>query len=158
MGDSDSGAANGRRLLFLHVEDDPNDAFFVRHAFKKGSPGVTLLTVADGREAQNYLSGSSGYGDRARHPLPDLVLMDLKLPRMTGLEVLEWMKSQPGLKDIPVFILSSSSEQSDVERVQALGANGYLSKQGNINILVEIVRGLVELAAAAQSKVPTDGR
>jgi CheY-like chemotaxis protein len=72
--------------------------------------------------------------------------MDLKLPRMTGLEVLEWMKSKAELRELPVFILSSSSEKSDVERAHALGANGYFPKQGTIQGLGEIVRALLAFA------------
>ena len=133
----------GTMLRILHVEDDPNDAFLVGHAFKKEAPMVRIAVVTDGREAQEYLAGKGRHEGQER---PDLVLMDLKLPRMTGLEVLEWMKSQTGLQKLPVFILSSSSEKSDVDRAHALGANGYFSKQGTITGLTEIVRALLAFA------------
>jgi CheY-like chemotaxis protein len=142
----------GRPLTVLHVEDDPDDVFFVRHAFQKAAPGVALVVVIDGRDAQSYLVGAGPYADRARHPMPDLVLMDLKLPRMTGLEVLEWMKGQDDLREIPVFILSSSSEPSDVERAHSLGVNGYLAKQASVGALVEIVKGLMSVAADRRAK------
>ena len=152
MPECDSKLPPGRPLHCLYVEDDSNDAFFARHAFRKAAPEASLIVVADGREAQSYLLGSDAYGDRSRHPIPDLVLLDLKLPRMTGLEILEWMKSQPGLKELPVFILSSSSEPSDVERAHALGVSGYLSKKGNVGGLVELVRGLVAVAEGSRSR------
>jgi CheY-like chemotaxis protein len=130
-------------LRILHVEDDANDAFLVGHAFRKEAPQVRVAVVTDGREAQEYLAGKGRHEGTAT---PDLVLMDLKLPRMTGLEVLEWMKSQAELREVPVFILSSSSEKSDVERAHALGANGYFPKQGTIKGLIEIVRALMAFA------------
>jgi CheY-like chemotaxis protein len=137
MSDIDAG------LRILHVEDDANDAFLVGHAFKKEAPQVRVAVVTDGREAQEYLAGKGRHEGKAA---PDLVLMDLKLPRMTGLEVLEWMKSREELRRLPVFILSSSSEKSDVERANALGVNGYFSKQGTIQGLVEVVRALIAFA------------
>jgi CheY-like chemotaxis protein len=133
-----SDVATGLRIL--HVEDDANDAFLVGHAFRKAAPQVQVSVVSDGREAQEYLTGKGRH--QGTEP-PDLVLMDLKLPRMTGLEVLEWMKSQAELRKMPVFILSSSSEKRDVERAHALGVNGYFPKQGTIQGLAEIVQALL---------------
>jgi CheY-like chemotaxis protein len=144
MPSPDSGSKGS---IFLHVEDNPDDVFFVRHAFRKAAPKDRLLAVSDGKEAQDYLLGSAPFEDRTTHPLPDLVLMDLKLPRMTGLEVLEWMKTRPGLKDIPVFILSSSSEKSDVDRATSLGADGYFSKPGDAKALTAIVQDLLDFLA-----------
>jgi len=140
-------------LRVLHVEDDPNDVFLIGRAFRKATPEVVLVAVSDGRQAQAYLSGSEPFGDRMQHPLPDIVLLDLKLPKMTGLELLEWMKGEASLKEIPVFILSSSSEPSDVKRAHALGVNGYLSKQGTPKALAEMAQGLRAFASGrAQSK------
>lgn len=139
---------SGVGLRILHVEDDPNDAFLVEHAFRKAAPTVSLVLVSDGREAQDFLAGTGRHRDRV---LPDLVLMDLKLPRMTGLEVLAWMKSQTALCRLPVFILSSSSEKGDVDRAEALGVNGYFSKQGSIQALVAIVRRVLDAAAQLSS-------
>ncbi len=139
----------GPALRFLHVEDNPDDVFFVRHAFRKAAPEVYLVAVSDGKEAQDYLLGAVPFQDRATHPLPDLLLMDLKLPKMTGVEVLGWMKTRPELKDIPVFILSSSSEKADVESADLLGAKGYFSKPGSVKALMEIVRRLLDFLSAA---------
>ncbi|HVE40162.1 MAG TPA: response regulator [Planctomycetota bacterium] len=139
----------GPAFRFLHVEDNPDDAFFARHAFRKAAPEIQLLAVSDGKEAQDYLLGAAPFHDRSTHPLPDLLLMDLKLPKMTGLEVLGWMKARPELKDIPVFILSSSSEKSDVESAGLLGAKGYFSKPGSVKALTEIVQKLLDFLSAA---------
>src|SRR2546421_2945997 len=119
-------------LVILHVEDDPNDLFFVQHAFNKVTPTATLHDVRDGELATRYLSGQPPYEDRGRHPTPDLVLMDLKLPKRNGHEVLEWIRSQPGMRTMPVVILSSSTERSDIERAYRLGANAYVAKQGDL--------------------------
>jgi len=143
MPNPDPGS-QGSPFRFLYVEDNPDDVFFVRHAFRKAAPQIQLLAVSDGKAAQDYLLGAVPFQDRSTHPLPELVLMDLKLPMMTGLEVLEWMKGQPGLRDIPVFILSSSSEKPDVERAGSLGANGYFTKPGSMKALMEIVQRLLD--------------
>jgi CheY-like chemotaxis protein len=126
-----------RPIHVLHVEDDPNDVFLVKHGLGRVAPQARVSVVADGRQAQSYLAGEGVYADRSRHPMPDLVLMDLKLPRMSGLEVLEWMKTRPDLASLPVFILSSSTERTDVERAKLLGANGYHSKQGSLKASLE---------------------
>lgn len=139
-------------LVILHVEDDPNDVFFVRRAFSKVSPEVALFNAVDGEEAKAFLEGRAPFEDRAAHPLPSLVLMDLKLPRMNGHEVLEWMRAQPSLAAIPVVILSSSSERTDMERAYGLGANAYLTKQGDLNELVGIVKGIAAYATTVHEE------
>jgi CheY-like chemotaxis protein len=138
--------------VILHVEDDPNDVFFVQRAFAKVHPGVTLLTVADGSEAQAYLEGRPPYDDRDRYPMPSLVLMDLKLPKKNGLEVLEWMKGLPTLKAIPVIILSSSTEKCDVERAYELGANAFVAKRGDLKGLVSLAEGIAVYADAVRRR------
>lgn len=133
-------------VVILHVEDDANDVFFVRYAFEKVAPDVRLCAVNDGEQAERYLAGAPPFDDRTTHPLPTLVLMDLKLPRCDGLEVLQWIRSQPALERLPVVILSSSTERSDMERAYALKANAYVSKQGDLKQLIEIVRGVITYA------------
>ena len=85
----------------LLVEDDPNDVFLVERAVRKAGVRATLQVVGDGDKAVAYLGGQGPYTDRERHPLPVLVLLDLKLPRRSGLEVLTWLRQQPGLKRLP---------------------------------------------------------
>src|SRR5579872_3127592 len=98
--------------VILHVEDDPNDVTLVGLAFRKAKADSVLVVVNDGEQAINYLNGEGKYADRANHPFPALVLLDLKLPRKTGLEVLAWVRSQPQpeLKRLPVVMLTSSNQ------------------------------------------------
>src|SRR4051794_22794200 len=101
----------------LLVEDNVDDAFFVKRSFEKAFDDVDLHVVGDGEAAVAWLEQS---------PLPDLVLLDLKLPRMTGFEVLAWMRGRDTLKRLPVVVLTSSRERRDVDEAYDLGANSYL--------------------------------
>ena len=126
----------------LLVEDDPNDVALTDRAFKKASVTHPLQVVTDGEQAVDYLSGKGSFADRALHPLPALLLLDLKLPRRSGFEVLEWVRSQPGLKRLPVVVLTSSTESRDVNRAYDMGANSYLVKPVAFDSLHEMVQGL----------------
>jgi CheY-like chemotaxis protein len=126
----------------LLVEDDPNDVFLTQRAFQKAGVANPLQVVNDGEEAVARLSQMGRYGDREKYPLPVLVLMDLKLPRKSGLEVLEWLRGQPGLRRLPVVILSSSKESGDVSRAYELGANSYLVKPVDFDSLLGMVKSL----------------
>lgn len=134
-------------LRILHTEDSPDDAFLIQRAIAKAAPGVKIILLSNGQQAVDYLGAAESPSSRVKSPLPDLVLLDLKLPRMSGLEVLEWMKSRPELEKIPVCILSSSSEKEDVERSERLGAQGYFTKKGNFSELTEIAQRVVDLAS-----------
>ena len=92
----------------LLVEDDDNDVLFVQRAFKHAGILNRLEVVRDGDQAVDYLSGKGEYADRDKHPLPVFVLLDLKMPRRSGLEVLEWVKEREGLRRIPIVVLTSS--------------------------------------------------
>jgi CheY-like chemotaxis protein len=117
-----------REATILIVDDDENDRFFIERVFKMANSPVHLRFAFDGEEAMAYLSGKGKYHDRARFPVPALILLDLKMPRVTGFDVLEWLKSREGVRRLPVVVLSSSSLQSDVNRAYELGANAYLIK------------------------------
>ena len=97
-------------------------------ALERAQANNPLVVVANGQEAIRYLNGDGEFGDRQKHPLPCLVLLDLKLPRVPGLEVLKWIRQQPLLARLPVLIHSSSDQDSDVERAYSFGANAYLVK------------------------------
>jgi CheY-like chemotaxis protein len=112
----------------LVVEDDATDAFMIRRAFKKANVSIPLYFLDNGDAAVNYLAGQAPYDDRTTHPLPALILLDLKLPRRSGLEVLEWLRRQPGIRRVPVVILTSSMESSDMRKAYDLGCNSYLIK------------------------------
>jgi CheY-like chemotaxis protein len=115
----------------LLVEDDLNDIFLVKRAFKIAHLTNPLQVVTDGEEAMHYLSGHGKYADRDAHPLPKLIVMDIKMPRMTGFDVLEWIKHDGTLRRIPVIIVSSSDRPEDIDRGYELGANAYMVKPVN---------------------------
>jgi CheY-like chemotaxis protein len=112
----------------LVVEDDPNDAFFLKRALHKVRPDQPLQFVTDGEQALNYLSGQLQYSDRGSYPLPVTIFLDLKLPYFSGFQILEHIRSNPSLASIPVFVLTSSSEERDRQRALELGAKAYLVK------------------------------
>jgi CheY-like chemotaxis protein len=126
----------------LYAEDDENDAFFMEHAFKQAGVIHPLRVVADGILAQEYLAGGGPYANREQYPMPCLVLLDLKMPGPSGHDVLKWIRSQPATSEIPVVIVTSSNQESDIHRAYLLGANSYLIKPGTPDELVKIVKGL----------------
>lgn len=126
----------------LLVEDDPNDVILFRRAKDKSNLAHPLQVVEDGEAAVAYLSGQDQYADRNRYPLPALMLLDLKLPRKSGLEVLAWLRQQPGIHRLPVVVLTSSRENLDVGRAYDLGANSYLVKPVAFDNLLEMVKAL----------------
>lgn len=130
--------------VILLVEDNPDDVLLARRAVKKAALPVAMQVVEDGDEAVAYLDGSGQFGDRGRSPLPALILLDLKLPKRSGLEVLRWVRSQPALDTTPVVVLTSSSEDEDIQKAYALGANSYLQKPVAFNGLVQLL-GVLDL-------------
>ena len=115
---------------FLLVEDDPNDVLFVRQAFKQAPASIRLEAVGDGLEAMHYLEGQGEFADRQRCPLPNVILLDLKMPWVGGFEFLEWLRAKAPREQrfIPVLVMSSSALREDVERAYSLGVNSYLVK------------------------------
>jgi CheY-like chemotaxis protein len=124
----------------LLVEDDPGDVFRIQRAFRKANLVSSLEVVTDGEKAIQYLSGQDPYQDRDRSPLPVLVLLDLKLPRYSGFEVLSWLRTESNLKQLPVVVLTSSDYQLDIDRAYELGANSYLAKPPAPDALLEMVQ------------------
>lgn len=120
---------DNHQFTVLLVEDDLNDIFLVKRAFKKAHIQNPLQVVTDGSEAIDYLRGEGRYNDRHLHPLPKLIVMDIKMPRKSGFEVLEWVKGQSHLlRRIPIIIVSSSENAADINRAYELGANAYMVK------------------------------
>jgi len=120
---------DNQSFTVLLVEDDLNDIFLVKRAFKMARIKNPLQIVTDGQEAISYLRGDGKYADREAHPLPKLIVMDIRMPRRSGFEVLEWVKdtSKP-LHRIPVVVVSSSDNPADINRAYELGANAYMVK------------------------------
>jgi CheY-like chemotaxis protein len=133
---------NVSNYSILLVEDDSNDVFLIQRAFRKAGIPNPLQVVEDGEAAVFYLAGKPPYNDRDRYPLPDLILLDLKLPRKSGLEVLEWLRQQAELKRLPVVVLSSSKENREINRAYDLGANSYLVKPVAFEALLDMVKTL----------------
>ena len=128
--------------MILLAEDDPNDVLLIQRAFQRNHVANPVQVVRDGEEALAYLSGQAPFADRERHPLPVLMLMDLKMPRKSGLEVLEWVRRQPGLKRLPIIVLTSSNQSPDINRAYELGANSYLVKPAGFDSLLDLVKNL----------------
>jgi CheY-like chemotaxis protein len=127
-------------FTILHVEDDPNDVLLVNRAIQKINAGMVLRSVSDGDQALAYLSGADAFSNREEHPLPDLMLLDLKMPRKSGLEVLAWVRQQPMLKRMVVVIFTSSKHDQDLNRAYELGANSYLVKPVGFDALQETMK------------------
>jgi DNA-binding response OmpR family regulator len=128
----------------LVAEDDANDAFFLERAFAKAGVDAPRRFVRDGGEAVEYLEGRSGFADRSVHPMPTLLLLDLKMPRLSGFDVLKWLRQTPALHRLSVVVFSSSDDPNDVNLAYDLGANSYAVKPGNSAELLGFVRSLRE--------------
>jgi CheY-like chemotaxis protein len=128
--------------LILLVEDNADDVSLIERAFRKAHIQNRVQVVNDGDQAVAYLNGEGVYADRVAHPLPSLVLLDLKMPRRNGFEVLSWIRSQPELKGLQVVILTGSLEKKDVSRASELGADSFLIKPVTFERLVAILLAL----------------
>lgn len=132
----------------LYAEDEDNDAFLMQRAFIKAGVTNPLRIVVDGPAAIRYLAGTGEFSDRTQHPLPCLLLLDLNLPRQSGLEVLKWVRERPDFSDLPIVILTSSSQDRDIGSAYQLGANGYLVKPPSSEKLIDLVMGLRDVCLA----------
>lgn len=131
-------------VTVLLVEDNADHAVLIRLAAERALPGLDVHVARDGREAIDYLAGSPPFEDREQHPRPDLVILDLLMPRVDGFGVLEWIGSQPGMDPMPVVILTSSVNPADETKALALGARAFHSKPGDLLELAELVKAIVD--------------
>jgi len=127
----------GRQIEVLLVEDDPGDVLMTREAFEDYKLSNQLHVVNDGAEAMEFLRQEGAHIDA---PRPDLVLLDLNLPRMDGREVLQAIKSDPELANIPVVVLTTSEAEEDVLRSYSLHANAYVTKPVDFERFIQVVR------------------
>src|ERR1700722_19858192 len=125
----------------LQVEDDPNDVFLFQHAMRKAGVANPVQVASDGQQAIDYLQGAGKFADREKYPFPGLVLLDLKLPYVMGLDVLKWIRKQPGTA-LTVLMLTASGEEGDVASAYRLGANGFLIKPSEASKLFEMVKAI----------------
>lgn len=129
-----------RAKNILYAEDDPNDVTIFRIAFKRATLPHTLHCVEDGEVAMEWLAGEGSYADRAKHPAPDVIILDLKMPRKNGFDVLEWMRGRKEFEGLPVIVLSSSDMPNDVQRAYALGATMYFVKSVSFHDVIQYLR------------------
>src|SRR5687768_495708 len=123
----------------LLIEDNPDDASLMHRAIEKAGVKGLVHILNNGRQAIEYLKAVLPYQDRKSYPLPDLVLLDLQLPEMHGLKVLEWIRSQPQFCSLVIVVFSSSNSPSDVQLAYKLGCNSYLLKPATLDLLYDTV-------------------
>lgn len=118
--------------LVLVVEDNPDDVLLLRRAFDRAEITSPIHVVSDGQEALDYLTGQGAYADRSRFPLPAVILVDLQMPRLSGLELLGRLREHANLRLIPTVVLTSSRDQRDIREAYDLGANSYIVKSDKV--------------------------
>jgi two-component system, response regulator len=131
-------------LVFLVAEDNPNDLELLMHSVRKSRLLVNVQVAGDGEETIEYLSGKGKFEDRSAHPFPDVVVLDLKMPRMDGLQVLRWLRQHRQFADLPTIMLSGSGLEKDVQEAYRLGVSTYFTKPYNLQQLCEVVRVMID--------------
>jgi len=139
--------------VILLAEDEEDYVLLIRRAFSQANIPNPLHVVWNGQEAIAYLKGDGKYSNREEYPLPDLFLLDLKMPRVNGFEVLQWLRSQPGLATLRVLVLTSSDAIRDVNEAYKLGANSFLVKPIDFQDFAQLSRLISEFWLKA-SKAP----
>jgi CheY-like chemotaxis protein len=142
MAGPEEGSPERGHPNILVVEDREEDVFFLRRAFKSVDPHVCITDVHDGEEAIKYLSRQSPYDDETRYPIPDVVVLDLKMPKKDGFEVLQWLREQNLLRPAPVVVLTSSTRDEDKKRARELGAGRYYAKPVDFTKLVGVAKDI----------------
>ena len=125
------------RALFLIVEDNADDALLLKISFKKAGILNPCHIVCSGEEAVSYLNGAGKYANRHTFPLPEVILLDLNLPGMRGIELVRWIRQEPRLKGVQVVVLSGSDASRDVTEAYSAGADSYLIKPADLDRFVE---------------------
>jgi CheY-like chemotaxis protein len=146
---------NGVPTLLV-AEDDENDFLVLGRALRKANFETDLRRVRDGAEVIGYLAGENGFADRQTHPLPEMILLDLKMPGKGGLDVLIWLRNHEQLKKLPAVVFSASDNPTDMQQARALGAPAYLVKPSAYDGYPKVVQALRDLWRAgtgAQMKI-----
>lgn len=133
------------RQTVLCVEDSADDLVLLKLASRKCGTPFELQCAEDGEKAIAYLSGSGTYGNREEYPFPHLVLLDLRMPRLDGFEVLQWIRANPETQNLPVIVLAGSAFRADMRRAIELGANAYSTKPVKFNELELLVDQIAEV-------------
>jgi CheY-like chemotaxis protein len=127
----------GNKTILI-AEDSEHDVFLYRRAFAKLGKNPPQI-VGDGRDVIEYLQGKGKFADRQTYPFPHCLWLDLKMPRMNGLEVLDWLKKHPGCAIVPTIVLSSSNLPNDVEQCYQLGAHSFFTKPSSLNETMDLI-------------------
>lgn len=149
------GPLNATNAVILIAEDDDNDVVLIKRAFHQAQFENPLHVVQTGEDAIAYLRGDPPYADREKCPIPALLLLDLKMPRKNGFEVLSWIRQHEEFNTLGVVVLTSSQESADINRAYALGANSYLVKPANFLSLVDMINRLKEYCKFTSQSVGT---
>jgi CheY-like chemotaxis protein len=126
----------------LLVEDSPDDVFFMKRALKQAGVTHSLQVAHDGQAALDYLSGEGPFANRGEFPYPSLVLLDLRMPRVPGFEVLKWIRDRVQFDCMPVIVFSSSKEERDIQKAYGLRANAFLVKSPDPKHLAEMIKAV----------------
>ena len=137
-------AKRDAQLVFLVAEDNPNDLELLMHSVRNSGLRVDVKVATDGEEAIEYLLGKGKFADRANYPFPDVVVLDLKMPRIDGLQVLRWLRQHPQFADLPTIMLSGSGLEKDVQEAYKLGVSTYFTKPYNLEQLREVVKVMID--------------
>jgi CheY-like chemotaxis protein len=129
-------------FTLLHVDDEANDLVLLRNAVEMARLDWRLLRATHGAEAISYLRGDPPFSDRDQHPLPSLILLDLKMPFKSGFEVLQWIRQRPETRWIPVVVFTSSNHQEDVQKAYECGANSFVVKPVSLGELIELLKAI----------------
>jgi DNA-binding response OmpR family regulator len=140
-------------LTLLVVEDDENDFHFINSALRKSPVRVRVHWARDGAEARDYLAGEGEFTDRRFFPLPDIVVLDLKMPRFNGFDLIRWVRQHPEHAMLPLLVLSSSDYGPDIENAYALGATTYFVKPMDLDQFVALFRSIAEYWSRGLSAV-----
>jgi len=130
------------RGVVLLAEDNDDELLLFKRAFKRAEIKNPLQIVRDGEQAMAYLKGEGEFADRQKYPFPTLVLLDLKLPRADGFQVLRWVRSQPAIKTVRIVILSNSQDANVIKLAHELGANSFISKSPDMTEFVAQLRSV----------------
>ena len=139
---------NGVPTLLV-AEDNEEDFLVLVHALRKATFATDLQRVRNGAEVIEYLAGDKSFADREAYPLPELILLDLKMPDVSGFEVLIWLRSHDNLKNLPAVVFSASDNPSDIQQARALGATAYLVKPTTYDGYPKVAQALHDLWKAA---------
>jgi len=133
-----------RKPYLLVADDDPGDVFLLRRAFRCAAISCDIIDVQDGQHAIDYLNGAPPYDNRERHELPSLLLLDLKMPKMNGFDVLAWLRGRPYFEHLPVVMFSGSPIETDIATALNLGARNYLIKPADVKQMTTLARELYD--------------